>query len=139
MLPPDFVGGYQWYLDALPSSTDLAPRIVVTVVVEGLEITALVDTGANQCILGWAVAEQLIPAASELTIQVRALGGNVHRGMLFPVVVTLLADDGDPVSLQIAAWSAETFNGPNLIGYGGVLERLRIALDPETNRFYFGS
>lgn len=57
MLPLDFVDGCQRYLDALPAATDSAPRIVVTVFVEGYELTSLVDTGANQRILTWAIAE----------------------------------------------------------------------------------
>jgi hypothetical protein len=105
---------------------------------EHLEITALADTGANQCVLEWTVAQQLPQATDQGQSRVRALAGNDHRGVRFPVVVTFLADEGDPVSLETSAWSAETFTGPNLIGYGGLLEKPRFAVDPETNRFYFG-
>jgi hypothetical protein len=138
MLPADFACGYQWYLDSLPAAAETVPRIVVTVLVAGNEITALLDTGANQCILEWALAEQLNAPVEARVVQIRALGGNVHQGILFSTVITFLADEGESVSLEVAAWSAETFTGPNLIGYGGVLERVRIALDPATNRFFFG-
>jgi hypothetical protein len=138
MLPAEFVCGFQWYLDSLPERAESVPRIVVSLIVEDHEITALVDTGASQCILEWSLAEELAVAAEDRIVQARALGGNVHVGVLFPVVISFPADEGSPVSLEVAAWSAESFDGPSLIGYGGVLERLRIAIDPETNRFFFG-
>ena len=138
MLPADFAFGCQWYLDALPSQAEAAPRVVLSVLVEDIEVSALLDTGATQCVLNWAIAEQLLSRGGEAVRQVRALGGGVHEGVLLPVVVTLLADEGSPLAIPAAAWSAETFSGPNLIGYGGLLEKVRFALEPAANRFYFG-
>jgi hypothetical protein len=43
------------------------------------------------------------------------------------------------VSVDSLAWSAETFVGPNLIGYGNLLEKTRFAVDPAENRFYMGA
>jgi hypothetical protein len=139
MLPADYVSGSQWYLDALPYSTDTAPRGVVTVVALDQEFTAILDTGANQCVLEWAIAEPLLSGSDDWLPQTRALGGQVHNGVLFPIVLTLPADEGDPVAVETSAWSAQSFGGPNLIGYGGLLEKLGTAIDPGSNRFYFGA
>jgi len=40
---------------------------------------------------------------------------------------------GDLLRPQLADWP-----GPNFIGYEGLLQRIRFAVDPETNLFYFG-
>lgn len=130
MLSHDFVTGCQWYLDALPGSSETTPRIVVTAIVEDIEIMALVDTGATSCVLSWENAAQLADHLLEGNPQVRALGGSVHEGVLFPVALTFRADEGVRVDLQTSAWSAETFHGPNLIGYGGLLEKMRFCDRP---------
>jgi hypothetical protein len=139
MLPQDFVSGYQWYTDALPQLIETIPRIVVTALVDGVEILALLDTGANYCIVEWKIGQQLMSAGSYSVPQERALGGNVHLGHFFPAVVEFLADEGVPISIATSVWTAETFQGPNLVGYGGLLEKMRFALDPAENRFYFGA
>ena len=137
MLTPEFVSGYQWFRDSVPANPETVPRIVITVILEGREIPALVDTGASQCVVSWTVAEALA-TVEDCEVQFRAVGGNIHHGLLFPITINFPADQGEAVTLDVTAWSAETFYGPNLIGYGGVLERLRIAIDPATNRFFFG-
>jgi hypothetical protein len=88
MLPADFACGYQWYRDSLPEAVEMVPRIVVTLLVEDQEVAALVDTGANQLLLEWTIARPLVDAADLCSVQVRALGGRVHQGVMFPVAQT---------------------------------------------------
>jgi hypothetical protein len=139
MLPKDFVSGVQEYLDALPFRAEPTTRIVLSVLVEETEIATLLDTGATQCVLEWDVGEPLLSQSEDAVPVERALGGGVHRGFAFPVAITFPADEGDPVSIGSIAWTAETFHGPNLVGYGGLLEKMRFALEPAENRFYFGA
>jgi hypothetical protein len=67
------------------------------------------------------------------------LGGNVFQGRLFSVRLTFVADVGEPLTIETEAWAGESFDGPSLIGYSGLLEKIRIALDPAQNLFYFGA
>jgi predicted aspartyl protease len=138
MLGPEFVRGWQWYLDHLPEHSDPAARIVIRVFIAGQEFNALLDTGANGCVLPWSVAEHLLPDLVNGVSQTRALGGNVHTGRSCLVSLTFIADEGKELTVETVAWASETFPGPSLVGYAGLLEKLRMALDPEENRFYFG-
>ncbi len=139
MLPKDFVDGFQWYLDNLPVRMESTPRIVITVLVDDVEVSGIVDTGATQFVLGWEAGRHLVTSGAEVEPQTRALGGGVHQGFVFPVIVTFPADEGVEATLEALAWTAESFGGPNLIGYGGLLEKVRFAVDPAENRFYFGA
>lgn len=139
MLAQDFVTGWQWYLDHLPERAEVVARIVVRAVIEQHEINALVDTGATACVLAWGVAEQIQPLFEAGQPETRALGGSVHVGRVFSVSLSFPADEGQDLTLETNAWASETFAGPSLIGYGGLLEKMHTALQPEQNRFYFGS
>jgi predicted aspartyl protease len=139
LLPEGFATGCQLYRDELPGTNERLARVVVTVLLEDLDFNALLDTGANDCVLAWQVAEQVPQLLEPAEIQVRALGGNVHVGLYFPVVLVFPADEGQDLTLDTFAWASETFSGPSLIGYGGMLEKIRFALDPEHNLFYFGA
>jgi hypothetical protein len=59
-----------------------------------------------------------------------------------PVQLTLLADEGDSLDVDAAVFVAtgdEYPVGRSFLGYAGLLERIRFALDPQTNQFYFGA
>jgi hypothetical protein len=54
--------------------------------------------------------------------------------------MTLIADDGD--SLRIDATVFVSSDWPRMagtfLGYSGLLERIRFAVDPQKNDFFFG-
>jgi hypothetical protein len=60
-------------------------------------------------------------------------------GHFFRAIIEFLADEGVAISIATSVWTAETFQGPNLLGYGGLLEKMRFALEPAENCFYFGA
>ena len=64
------------------------------------------------------------------------------EGKLVRVRVTLPADVGLGVSVSFEATVFITTDWPigrNFIGYGGFVQGIRMALDPQNNVFYFGS
>jgi hypothetical protein len=65
-------------------------------------------------------------------------------GRLYRLSLTLLADEGEDVTIQTTAFLPEREEAehwgdmPCLLGLHGCLERLRFAVDPRTEHFYFG-
>jgi hypothetical protein len=60
------------------------------------------------------------------------------RGSLYRVPVRLPADEGDPLDLEATVFFSPEWRGPSFVGYEGLLQRIRFAVDPEENLFYFG-
>jgi len=52
--------------------------------------------------------------------------------------LTLLADEGESFELDTTLFASREWSLGNFIGYAGFLERIRFAVDPSTNDFYFG-
>ncbi len=59
-------------------------------------------------------------------------------GALYRVPVKLLADEGEPLQMEATVFLSPDWQGPNFIGYEGLLQRIRFAVDPQANQFYFG-
>lgn len=69
--------------------------------------------------------------------------GTAYQGRLVTVRVSLQAAVGDSADVDATAFVPELSPGeiwslPNFIGMEGFLNRIRFAVDPEENAFYFG-
>jgi hypothetical protein len=116
-------------------------RIVIPVTLESVEepVLAVVDTAAPWCvfepIVAKTLARNLLPLQRHVSLSTR-LG--VIRGALYRVAITIEADEGNSLNLEGTVFLSPDWPGPNFIGYQGLLQRIRFAVDPETNLFYFG-
>jgi hypothetical protein len=63
--------------------------------------------------------------------------GMIH-GALYRETIRISADEGQPLDVEATIFVSPDWRGPNFIGYQGLLQRIRFAVDPETNLFYFG-
>jgi hypothetical protein len=102
-------------------------------------VVAVVDTAAPWCIFKPDLARRLMSTFEELTGNVALstrLG--VFRGGLFRGSITLPADEGQSLDVQVTAFLCPDWPGENFIGYEGLLQRIRFAVDPGSNSFYFG-
>lgn len=135
-----FTTGRAKFLDRKPGSQEPTAKIYVTVKFPSLgrQSLAQLDTGAAWSVLEAEIAEALgvLDGDGEPTTMRTHLGE--MTGRLERVPLTLIADEG--TSLEVEAtflvspeWSSITF-----LGYTGLLDRIRIALDPPVNWFYFG-
>jgi hypothetical protein len=103
---------------------------------------ALLDTGAQWSVIGPDLAETIQDDLSGApdTIAMHTRFGRVE-GTLRRVSITLVADHGHELIVDATAFFPKEWAGPTVIGYGGLLERVRFALDPgmsdETLYFYF--
>lgn len=120
-------------------STDA--RILVSLELELISrtVVAVVDTAAPWCIfepeVGDLLSPHLSPVQDRVVLSTRM---GTLRGSLFRVPVKLPADGGMSLDVEATVFLSPDWQGPNFIGYEGLLQRIRFAVDPETNLFYFG-
>ena len=106
--------------------------------------TAIVDTGAPWCILDPDMAVLIASHEKEETGNIRLIvRGDTFDGELYRIPVTLTADEGENLTLDSTVFVPTLEQGvawphPNFLGLDGFLHRLRFAVDPEENAFYFG-
>jgi hypothetical protein len=140
-----FVSGMARYADHYPGQYDTA-RIVVLIGVAGLPpLEAVVDTGAPWCILDPNVAELMDEITHDDGAQPQALQtrwGTVE-GRLHRVTISLLAEEGNSLEFETtvlvpALPPGATWDRPSFIGLNNFLNRIRFAVDPNQNVFYFG-
>ena len=60
------------------------------------------------------------------------------HGKLIRTPLTILADEGDSLEVDATVFISSEWQHGNFLGYAGLLERIRFAVDPQTNGFYFG-
>jgi hypothetical protein len=129
------------YADAFPGLPETEPRIYVEFRPEGVpnSFLALLDTGAPYCILNREVTalvkEQLTDPLGPTAL--KTAHGRL-QGELYLLRLVLIADTGEDHDLDSVVFIAPDWEGPSFLGYSGLLARLRFAVDPRTNRFYFG-
>ncbi|MCL1467150.1 hypothetical protein [Argonema galeatum] len=123
---------------------EVTNRIILQVDIAGILIEAVVDTGAPYVVLAPRIARiiGLSPASAigreRMLIRGMRLDGNIYRFSM-----KLVAELGEDEELEATIFvpDSEEYwgNFPSFIGLGGFLERVRFAVDPSTDMFYFGS
>jgi len=99
------------------------------------------------CIIGPQEISRLDPKdvvyLDEYGLQVR---GSTYRGKLYRMPVTFNNESGEGTDVTVEATvfvptlrEHEEWLHPNFIGLDGALHRLRFAVDPAENAFYFGA
>ena len=129
------------YEPAIASET--SNRIILQVQIQGIKTRAVVDTGAPYVICAPDIARRagIDPASAlkkdRMLIRQMRLDGFVYR-----LNLTLKAEVGEDLNVDATVFvpEVEEFWGdfPSFIGLAGFLERIRFAIDPNTDTFYFG-
>lgn len=101
-------------------------------------VLALLDTGASWSVLNVEVAKELklLDGHGEplaMSTRIGRIEGNLVR-----TAATLVAEDGDSVVVDATVFVSHEWHQPTVIGYSGLLERIRFAIDPGTQSFVFG-
>jgi hypothetical protein len=123
-------------------SGDPTGKVTIEVEIAGVRTTAVVDTAAPYMICEPEIAGQLSLSVSESigATQLRTHLG-VITGHLFRVPITLHASAGMSVELQATLFVPQPdqwVDNPSFLGFHGCLERIRLAIDPGADMFYFG-
>lgn len=132
-----FASGRSHYLDEDPSRPSETASVHVQVEFDGVPVLAILDTGA-----AWSVLNAELADALELfdrdgePVTISSRMGTV-QGRLVRAVTTLVADDGDSVEVDSTVFVSRDWPAGNFIGYTGLLERIRFAIDPQDRAFFF--
>jgi hypothetical protein len=133
-----FTTGRSQYADHSPAAKDPTAKIYVRVAFEqGSEILAQLDTGAAWSVLAPDVARDLGVSSGDPARMRTSFG--VMDGFLVRVPLTLWADEGDDLRIDGTFFVSDDWPaGMSFLGYSGLLDSLRFAIDPQANDFYFG-
>jgi hypothetical protein len=138
-----FTSGQTTYYDLDPTDASRKSAIYVQVVLpidSGISLYAPVDTGAPYCIFETEIVEALgLSSDSGEKIRLRTPYG-LANGTIQRIMLRLVAERGDSLDIDASVYVPDDdWRFGNFLGYAGFLERLRFAVDPTTNAFYFGA
>jgi hypothetical protein len=74
-----------------------------------------------------------LPGSTRLSTRMGTYEGRLYRGSL-----TLVAQEGKSLDLDVTFFLSVQWRGSNFLGYECAMERARFAVDPRENLFYFG-
>jgi hypothetical protein len=142
----DFTCGRAVFVDSLKDLEEPTAKVFVKICLEGridAGFYAQLDTGAAWSVLDPAIAKGLglIGTGSSrtlLTTRLRTRFGT-FTGNLIPLDLTFLAKDGRHLDTSAHFFITPDWpEGRTFLGYSGLLDSIRFALDPQRNHFYFG-
>lgn len=125
------------YFTGLPSAVG-SLLVAITCRVEGLAIRSLLDTASEWCVLRWetAIALGWSAVSSGPPVPLSSRFGQVE-GWLERLSLSFPAEEGVTLEIEATWFISEDWPGPPVLGWKGCLERLRFALDPGEEWFYF--
>jgi len=104
----------------------------------GAPVLAQLDTGCPWSILKPEIAEAINLMDEEGQPQSLSTRLGLVNGQLKRTTITIIADDGNSIDVEATVFISADWTAGNFLGYGGLLERVRFAVDPQENFFYFG-
>lgn len=135
-----FVTGRTRFLDEDPGSPEKSHKVYVKIEPGdfGSFVLAQLDTGAAWSILDPQIAEELAlfdGQGQPTTLDTRfgPISGRLER-----TKITILADEGESMEFEATVFVSRQWPAGSFLGYTGLLERVRFAVDPQQNFFYFG-
>lgn len=126
------------------SEREDTPRIIIPVQIEGVATRAIMDTGGVYLVCDPAIGEFLaLDAAESLGTDRLGIRGKSYPGNLYRLLLGLMASEGGELQVEVTAFVPVLETGdewvlPSFLGLQGCLERLRFAVDPAQDAFYFG-
>ncbi len=123
---------------------ETTPRIFIQVNFEGIETIAFVDTGAPFVICQPEIAAALdVNPQNGERIENFNIRGHSLNGSLQRMTVTIVADEGADLPVDATVFIPDLYPYqeaflPSILGLNTFLERIRFAVDPDEERFYFG-
>lgn len=136
-----FATGVSRYLDFRPGRAEPLSRIYIPFQIAGGDLwqLALVDTRGHFFVPGSDVLELIHQELGESFDQTSLLTASGRiEGELHRLSITLIAVEGQDLQVDTTAFISPQWDGPSILGYTEFLERIRFAVDPERNLFYFG-
>lgn len=134
--------GRSIFADRSPRHAEITAKVYVKVRFGELSqpLLAQVDTGS-----AWSVLAPDVAAAAQISV---ASGDparlstrfGIKDGYLVRAPLTFEADEGNSLIAEATFFVSQDWpEGMTFLGYSGLLDSMRFALDPQANHFYFGS
>jgi hypothetical protein len=138
-----FTHGRSKFSDSVPGRSEPTAKVYVKLKLGGLQrpLLAQLDTGAAWSVLDSGIAEELglLDGPIEERRKLRTSLG-IRDGHLVRLPFILVADEGQSLEAEgvffiCRDWPVDL----TFLGYSGLLDSIRFALDPQANHFYFGA
>lgn len=140
-----FANGQMPYDYPPPGAGETAARILIAIEIADQPTEAILDTGAPFVIC----SPHLVPFIStDATVALERhrilVRGSWVTGTLHRLPINFPAEEGDDLQVDSTVylpdqeWADSWGSLPSFIGLTGCLERMRFAVDPDTDTFYFG-
>ncbi len=136
----EFATGRSRFLDRSPGSPEGTHKIFVRIQAQSLDgvIFAQLDTGAAWSMLDAEIADALsLLGGDGEPVTMSTLHGKIN-GRLERTSLAIVADEGESVSVEATVCVSSDWHWGNFLGYGGLLDHVRFAVDANDNSFYFG-
>ena len=128
------------YHEEDPSLESDQTSIHVEIIIQGrTEIATLarLDPATPWVVLNAELTETLGLGADGPDAHLQTAAGRM-KGTLERFPIVLAAQQGQSLEIDATLFVCSEWRRGNFLGYSGLLERLRFAVDPATRRFYFG-
>jgi hypothetical protein len=136
-----FTCGRATFSDFSPHQPEPTAKVFVKMKFGSLPESVLVqvDTGAAWSVLAPDVAQAVDVTARDGEPASISTRFGIKRGRLVKLGFTLVAEEGQPLTTEGTFFvSPDWPPGFTFLGYSGLLDSIRFALDPQVNHFYFG-
>lgn len=135
-----FSVGRSTFTDRAEQGQDQTAKIFVRIEPESLGgvVLAQLDTGAAWSIFDVQIAEALDLLGGEGEVVSLSTRQGRIKGRLERTRVDIVADEGESLHVEATVLVSSEWVHGSFLGYGGLLERIRFALDPSDSSFYFG-
>lgn len=137
----DFTRGRSTFRDHLDELLEPTAKVYVPILVGAFKpmVLAQLDTGAAWSVLDPVVARSLgLFYTGGLLTRLETRFGS-QEGRLVRVPIQFIADHGTSLDTEATFFiSPDWPPGRTFLGYSGLLDAMRFALDPQANHFYFG-
>ncbi len=104
---------------------------------ESIFFFAKIDPATPWVVLNSDINELLGLRAESTDTTLQTALGNM-RGCLERYPITLIAEHGKALQIDATLFVCNEWTRGNFLGYSGFLERIRFAVDPHCQKFYFG-
>jgi hypothetical protein len=136
-----FSQGRSTFLDRHPETPEVTAKIFVRLIIGNSTpwVFAQLDTGAAWSVLDPKIADLLGLAEADGFPAILDTRFGRKVGKLVKVPITFLADEGTSLDTEGTFFiSPDWPPGRTFLGYSGLLDSIRFALDSQANHFYFG-
>jgi len=109
-----------------------------------ISLPFIVDTGARWCVLDPVEFEKIADQAELIHATSLIIRGESYTGLLYKLFISLPAVIGESLEVDATVFVpdlpvGEDWFHPNFIGLDDFLNRIRFAVDPASNLFFFGT